>query len=469
MALLAAVLAGRLVAQGQVSLVVFVLVFGLVAVLMLVNPRAAIVTIILGVFSFDYAVSQGILPVMGRWTLDGLILLLFSRVILYKRRTTGLFFRSPIAKLLVIWVATVVLSAAANASPVVQLVLGLRPYVRFVLLYFCLLEFDWDEAFLAKCVRLMTLLFVAQVPISFAQRLLRLDPDYVSGTLPGTGTISVCAIGFFAGLTAYAVFAHRTRLLVPAAACLLLPVFAVARAFVIVTPLVVMYIIVRLLRRGARWNMVVVALSLGLIIANWGLLQGRPAYGSASAIDVLMNPRIFLPELWTEPYRAGQYVNVGRLAGLYLTMARISQSWRSLLFGFGPAVAQGSRFVSLRSAAYESLYWLGSRASQAPTSLAEWGVLGTLTFASIYVVNWFLSERFYRLAADPFWKAVAFGYSVFVAVALLSVVYTAPWGGTSTAFLFWFVGGVLQRIASERDIGETVDIASAASELKVTG
>ena len=450
---LASVAIGRFATRLSTGGILFAYLALPMAFLMVTKPRAALVAIILGVFFFDFGVLHGLIPVVGQWALDVLILLLASRLVVDKARTTGWFSHTFAAKGLVFWIAAVVLSAVANAAPLVNVVLGPRPYLRFALLYLCLLELDWDKAFLARCIRLITALFVIQVPIALAQRLAGWTFDLVSGTLPGTGLLAVCAMGFLAGLACYAALTDDRVAWIAAAACLLLSALAAARVFLLIVPLVFIYVMIRILRRRSSWGIIFASVTLILIVINWSALQGtmfRTTTGlDVEAVEVLLHPSYLLQELYAPVVvRGGDLRNIGmgRLTGVRLTWRFLSQSWSSLLLGLGPKIVAGSRFEALQSRMYYELRLVGADTSQLTTSLTEWGILGTVPFALIYVANLVMAERFYRSTDDPFWKATAFGYSTFVVMALFGTVYTASWGGTLMAFVFWFVGGVLERL-----------------------
>jgi hypothetical protein len=445
-------LAGWLVVRGLFQWILFLTLLIPVALVVLFNPKVALVIIILSAFSLEYLAGQGFLPSIALWTIDGLVLLLFVQLLLARGHSTGWFLRSLEFKLLLVWAAMVLLSAVANASSPLQVILGMRAYIRFAFLYYCILEFEWEEKFLSVCLKLVTFLFVLQIPIALLQKRAGLDVDAISGTIAAggsTGLLSVIVLGFIGGLTAYALFTQTTRSFWMGMALLVLPALASARIAVFLIPIVLIYILFRLHRYILRWQMILACLIVGLILVNFDRIQGSPIVQQYSAVDVLRNPRLLLDELMTPPVVSTGGASVGRFAGLSLTWSNINQSYKTLLLGYGPASAQGSRFVSLQSDLYIQLALMGGRASQLTRSLLEWGLLGTLTYVAVYMIILWKVEMFYRNIQDPLWKAAAFGFVIYGLAMVFLSAYTATWSGTVTAFLFWFVGAMLGKRALE--------------------
>ena len=443
--LAAIMLAGWLIAAGSASLVAIGIVLIPAALLMLLNPQSALITLNFAVYSFEYFVGLGWFPTVGLWAIDGLVILLFVQLMLFRRKRPGFFFRGPLFVLVVIWVGMVILSAAANGSSLLQFVLGIRVYVRFLILYFCLLEGDWEEQFLARSVQLFTILFLVQIPIALMQIQARLGYDEITGTLAasgGTGLISMVAMGFFAGILGYGVYSGKRSITLLSVSVLILPILATARAFAIVAPLVVGYAVIRLFHWKALWQVGMAVIVMSILLMSWSFRTGGVNY---RAVDLVRNPALYLDELLADPVEGTTGASVGRLRALSLTWLELSQSGRRLFFGFGPATAQGSRFISLQSELYERLALTGGRSSQLTRSLLEWGLLGTLAYGAIFAFMWMIAERAFKRLTDPLWKATAFGYAVFVPVALVLVTYTTSWSATASSFIFWFIGALLTR------------------------
>ena len=439
-----------MIVHGSPDLTLFTALVIPAALMIISNPRTALVLIILGAFSLEYLAGQKALPVMAVWTIDGLTVLLFSRMLLLKGQGTGWARGNKVFPLLLIWAALVVLSAANNVSSPLQIIIGTRAYFRFALLYFCLLEFEWSEKFLKTCLRLVLLLFFLQIPVAVWQMIAGWGIDRVAGTLDSTGTISLLAVVFFAASIAYASFSKRKRVIFIGLLFLALPVLATARAFIFIIPMVGLYLFFKLGRQQTLFQLLVILAGSAWILANWTLPGAGVLNSDLKAVDLLKNPFEFLVELQMEPVEGTTGASVGRLAGLQLAWERVAQSPQTLLFGFGPAVAQGSRFASLQSGLFESLALSGGRASQLARSLLEWGLLGTLAYTIIIIILWRKTESFYRQVQEPFWKAAALGHALLSVLMIILVTYTATWSATSTAFVFWFTGGVLHRVAAVR-------------------
>jgi hypothetical protein len=448
-AIFISLLSGWMILHGQFRMDLLVIIILLATEITLINPRVALVLIILGVFSLEYLSGRGLLPTAGVWAVDGLVLVLFVRLMLMDKERTGRFWRSSVLKFLLIWAAIVLLSAVANTSSPLQAVLGMRVYVRFALLYCCLVEFKWEPKFLKSCLILIGMLVFLQVPIVLLQKRSGLDFDVLNGTIAsggGTGQLGILAVGVSMGLVAYAVLANNQISLLLGVGVLILPVLAAARAYFLVIPIMLLFTYLRLPSKGAKWQFAIIFVVVALLISNWDRLQGYVSFGgNTSVVEAIKNPQVILDELSSGPVAGTQGATIGRFTGMQLTWSQISRSVKTFLLGFGPGAAQGSRFGSLQSSLFEDLALAGGRASQLTRSLLEWGVLGTLAYALVFGMLWIESEKCYRKFQDPFWKAAALCHIGFVLLGIILSGYTSTWSGTSVSFLVWFLAGALQR------------------------
>ncbi len=193
---------------------------------------------------------------------------------------------------------------------------------------------------------------------------------------------------------------------------------------------------------------------------NWDILQGRYTSISLSPFELIKNPSLLIDELLRTPTRTPSGLSVGRFAGLITSWDKASETVPSLLLGYGPATSQGSRYDFLQSSLYEELRLAGSRTSQATTSLLEWGLIGTCAYLVLLIYIWWQSEKAFHNHQDVFWKATAFGQMILGILMVGLTVYTTTWVATASAFLFWYMGGVLYRydIATTETIGKPKSI-----------
>lgn len=439
--------AGRMVVRGQFSYIVFGALIFLSGIFTFFKPRLIVVIILVGSFFLEYWVRQGFLPSAAQWGVDGLILILFSRLLVERSHLTGLFWKSPAFLGMVVWFVFMVFSAVANSTSAIQLVLGMRAYIRFMILYFCVLEFHLDMQFFSNAVKLLGLLILLQIPLQFLQKTQYSNPDLIGGSILGTGVLSVVVTAGFAAFVSYALLKRNLRILFLGLFLLAGPALANARAFVFIIPLVIGYVLFRFSSHIKRifWIVPIILSVMGVLLMNWTYLQGRSLYRGSSAIDVLTDSSAALEELWMDPVQGTQGASIGRLRGLQLSWERIQESPITFLFGLGPASAQGSRFTDLRSGKFEDLTLVGGKASQLATSLLEWGVLGTGVYLLMLLALWLQSEMHFRREKDPFWKSVAFGHAVLVLLVIGLSFYTNTWLATAPGVLTWFIAGVLRR------------------------
>ena len=197
-----------LIAGGGFKLLVFLIVSVAYVLAVMVHPEIGLLAIIVSAFSLEFLANQGWMPQEALWACDVLVVLLLTRMLFNNERTLGYFFHSLEFKILLIWFTLMIISSIANGTSMIDIFRGLRTYVRFILIYFCLIEYEWDEQFLAGCVRLITVLVLLQLPIVFIQKRAGYYFDDLGGTIgyKATGLMFLIVLGFLGGLWAYAAF-----------------------------------------------------------------------------------------------------------------------------------------------------------------------------------------------------------------------------------------------------------------------
>lgn len=450
--LMAAVFLGLLVTQGYFKTLFLGILLVVVAGLIFSNPKTALVLITLSVFSFEYLAGQGILPTAGIWAVDGLVIMLLIRLMLINRNFKGRFWTGVIFKLFLAWLLLVLASAVVNLTSPIQVIVGLRVYVRFILLYYCLLEYKWEPKFLKGCLILIVFLILLQLPVVFLQFNAGINFDGIAGTITdrgGTGELGMIAVSLSVGLVAYAIINNNLLALLLGMLILFVPIMGAARIFFFIIPFMLVFAFIRLPLKNGKWQFFIVLLGVSLLVLNWDLIGGRNSFGTQTIVDAVNNPEVIIDELLSGPATGTEGATIGRIAGLQLAWNQISGSVSTFLLGYGPGAAQGSRFSALQSQLFETLAQAGGRASQLSRSLLEWGILGTLMYALIFGVLWYETEKCFRNLTDPFWKASALGHITLTLLGFFLVAYTATWSATASTFLVWFVGGVLQNLQTE--------------------
>lgn len=414
------------------------------------RPAIALAALAVAVFSVDWLTEElGVLPHEASWIIELLIGALVLRA--FARRHTRGVRGAGIEWLLAVLLGLAVASAFGHGVPESRVVLGLRAHLRFIALFYALINLDLGRETWLQMQRLLLVLMIAQIPLAlFQYGVLGETDDKVFGSLRSTGVLSVLtAIVMTLLVSRFLEQRSRWPLLV-AVAFLPVPVLGEAKAFFLLGPLALGLLILPAFRRypvraavGLATTTVAVAISIvvyGSYGTNADLADLVRSGGSGLVIEEqerLLN-RADRDDLIATTSRAELAVSVslgGRLAAIARAREDVEQSPLTMLTGFG----LGSRTFTFEEVATGTSALLYS--APLATRIYETGYGGLLIY---WLVVFVVVARTWRLRHSPDveWRLAARALMPVAVLYLVSEAYTDT-GSDPLGFAVWALAAML--------------------------
>ena len=134
-----------------------------IAFFLLRNSEVGFILIMISVFFADWLFGAGIIPAQLTW-LPELVLIAYVFKIIATRKSL---IRTPIDIPILIFIGIGIASALLNGKTFVSTLLAFRLDLRFVLMFYILVNLDFDENFFKRMITVLSFLLVIQVPVAF--------------------------------------------------------------------------------------------------------------------------------------------------------------------------------------------------------------------------------------------------------------------------------------------------------------
>jgi len=341
--------------------------------------------------------------------------------------------------------------AAGSVSPF-QWALGLRQSLQFILLFYVILTYEFDERFLMIVIKLLLVIAFVCCPTSAVERyVLRFHEDLSGGLLTG-GAFAIFGMGSICLATAYGFrfgwLRWETIVVFSVFLTFLMAESKVAYLFLPVA-LFIQFVPDLWNGRSKRWIglFVVLGLSYGFSLkyaARFSVTMGVDLPRMFHLTEVTERPglvEIERPNTMVQAEAGFVQGRAGRITAVVYAWNHIRKSPVSILFGKGPGSASESYFAAGRGDL--ELGRISLHQSQAAKSLVEFGVLGTLLFLSMFAVLYARSFRV-RFHDAPFWQATAVGYQGVLSIYVMAMAYNQVWAIKPVSLIFWFLSACME-------------------------
>lgn len=207
---------------------------------------------------------------------DEILILTFTAVILLQKMLNGKlsFKKSPFDKYIIIFFLISIFSMFLNSSSFLPGVVGIRNYLQYALLFYCVLNVKITEKTIKLVVKTIIFIFLLQLPILTSQFFDALSKgsfsvDAVRGTFPGANNLSYTAlfpIFLFMGIKNFKFKGLANKLLLLGLIAVL--ILGQGRLAVILLPLILLYLLRRqiLFRFSTRGFKVVAVIGIFFIM-----------------------------------------------------------------------------------------------------------------------------------------------------------------------------------------------------------
>lgn len=347
---------------------------------------------------------------------------------------------TPIDIPLMLLLFLIILSSIVNGIPIISLGVGLRFYLKFLLLFYAIINLNLSETFFKRAILLLVVLILLQVPVVLIQFLHYGYADIVSGTLGFQSSpvmLFVCAGGatLFLGFYIY----HRRRPFIPLLSGILLipPLLGTAVASLVICPLSLIFASRKALlqhKRALGWAIFTITVVM-IIISLIGVkeyLDRAVAYLS-KAVEHELN-------LGYDSWNTYSGLAPSRSLSIVLAYQYAQKDPIHFLLGYGPGSASYSAGIEFQGYMYDpDIPWRNSLS----VGLIEWGGVGTFLYCLLLLLIWRMNQRCFYTTSSLYWKAVSFGFEGFWIVYLISIFYYVNWADNVSSLTIWFLAGAI--------------------------
>ena len=428
---------GFCIAQNNPFLLFFAF-FLSVRLFLFLKPNTSIYVILLSVFFLDWLRDMQLIT--DQFTLlPDVILLALTFKVLFLRWRDRKWVRTPIDIPVLLFIIAGTFSTLINRQHPVTTIVGFRFDLKYVLMFYLIVQLAPDERFFKRIFKLFMFLLLIQVPVAVIKSFKYGQGEEAIGTYAyHTGILStllpLAAICIFVGLY----FFHKSSFLY-ILGCLLFFLFSIIggkRGFVFFAVFLSGFLVWQAGWRNAVKTAVMTPFFLlGFLSAVYFVPELRPA------IEDPMHLLTFSVSYETMRSK-DDGAAAGRTAALMKSNEILRQNVFRLLVGFGPGSISQSFFQKYRGRLEDKIPIVYGR-SQLVTMSLEYGYLGVLLFLLCIIPFFRISDRLFRSTEDPFWKSLAFGFKGIVFTYLICMNYGVIFRMDVSGFIFWFFAAMI--------------------------
>lgn len=421
---------------------------GILAVVIFKYPQAGIWTVFISVFFLDWLNRTFfIIPRQITWLKDVAIFLLFLRTVPMVIRRHKLV-RTPIDLPVLFFVLVGIISTFINHSSPIVAFMGFRKALKYILLFYIIVNTGFNEQFLKKIVKAFIVVGFIQVPFAIVEyllwnpNLLALGPamnrwDFITGTFPrgGTGLMSLYLISIMCFLVAYLIYGgNKKRRTLFYLFLLFIPLpFAMSRASFIFLPFVIVFMFLKNIKKHfvSRFSYFVLfsLIFLGVVKITYPLT-------GYNLMNYLSNPQraIQMQSKYSEN-------NPGRINSIQIIYDELSNRDYGVILGAGPGQWSESYFGNYTGNIYQKFSLDFSGINQVASTLSEWGILGLIALFLIILQIYCMNSSFFATTKDDFWRVISYGFSGIIFLYVMSTLYVPLFYSDAGAFFFYTLTG----------------------------
>lgn len=461
---------------GKSGRLLFLLVFSGVAIIgaaasqNIVHPSAIFWLAFLGILGGIIILSNNVLAIsilaatvfLVRWLseviqiiprqitwLPELILIGLGLKVLVSAAKQRQFRKTAIDGPLMLLIVFGIISAFINGANFEVVILGIRNYFTYVVLFYVVSQLEFEELFIKRATKILVAVAFLQIPIAIGQRIMNISNpsgDVVVGTIGAnaSGTLSLfllMAVSII--ISSYLNKLVSARFLTISLIFLFIPmVINETKVTFIIFPLLVLFLVGHNFVASSNKKRALVPILLSIVI-----------FGSAAiGYDLLYtsfyqrSSSIFSESQISDA--ASSYTPQGtlnRLAVIDFAYMELNRPPLNPLIGVGLGNASDSFFKTGVGAYFEKYRNLNITSTFLARLMWELGYIGLAVFVYMVIKLVIIAERIYKHSQDPFRKSIALAFEGIVLIMAIGIVYSEAFTLGSLAFVFWFLAGCLQR------------------------
>jgi len=421
---------------------------GILAVIIFKYPQAGIWTIFISIFLFDWLNKTFfIVPRQITWLKDVAILLLFLRTVPVVIRRHKLV-RTPIDIPVLLFILIGIISTFINHSSPIIAFMGFRKALKYILLFYIIVNAGFDEQFLKKIVKAFIVVGFIQVFFAVSEYLLWTPSllnlgaamnkwDFITGTFPrgGSGVLSLYLISIMCFLIAYLIYGgNKKRKTLFYLFLLFIPLpFAMSRAAFIFLPFVIVFM---LLKNIGRHFIIRFSYFILFSLIFFGIVKITPFLTGYDIMAYLTNPQRMI-----QMQNKYSDINPGRISSIQIICNELLNKPYGSILGVGPGNWSESYFGSYTGSIYQQFSLDFSGINQIASTLSEWGILGLIVLFLIILQIYRMNSILFTISNDKFWRIISYGFSGIIFLYVMATLYVPIFYSDAGAFFFYSLAG----------------------------
>ncbi|MBN1155738.1 hypothetical protein JXB12_12540 [candidate division KSB1 bacterium] len=405
------------------------------------NNKVGLIIIFASTFLFNWLFGVlEIIPKEITWLPD-VIIFVFAAKALYiqaeKRQWRSTSFDLIMLLLLLIGV----FSALYNNVSFVTMLLGLRNYFKYVLMFYILRNIEMEEKFYRVFLYVLIVLGLLQIPITVVQTIFYGTygedvADQVVGTLgwKATGAMAILMTFMVSILTGLLIQTKNYLYLLGIIGCIFPVIFGSGQFGFYTIPLVILICLII----GSSFtiqNVIKAPIYLAvLVLLTWLAMNYHDSRYSGNIIDFFSSPSK-LVVLNDQLRKEGTF---GRYQVIKISHQLLLEDPVNFLFGYGPGNASESYFTKYSGKLDKEYEGRKIGGIQYTSIILEFGFVGLILFLLLYLQLWRFNLKLYNKLDSRFWRGISLGYNGILFVYLAGLVYNPVWFYDVLAFPFWF-------------------------------
>ena len=419
-----------------------------IAIVLLKKGDLGIILIMFSVFFADWLYGLGLIPSQLTWLPETILIILALKVVATKKRLIG----SPIDIPIVLFILVGFVSTFANSTSLISTFLAFRLDLKFVLMFYVLINLDFKERFFKQMIKVLIVLLILQVPVALI-KFLKFGQNEASigtyGTFGGalSAILPLIAISLFTGLYLFENEKPRGRYLLFIIGYLFFPIMAGKKGFIAFGILLVIFLAWQAKDYYLRRIIVIGLIALPCFFAS--------IYFIPALRPMLENPRY----LWeytvsysTRRFGPGEDAG-GRMGAIEETYKALTKDSVHIFVGYGPGRTIKSYFKEYdmrerRDIPVRIIYGFTHLVSTA----IEYGYLGVMLIFLLPLLFLFkMNIKFIKNTTDKYWKAISFGFSgILFSYLFIGLFYWELFRIDLAAFIFWFFAAVIFSVGKQK-------------------
>jgi len=419
------------------------------AFFLLKNHEFSFYIIMVSLFFSDWFRELGLIPDQMTWFPDVILFLLTAKVVILMitKKGEGLV-KTSIGVPILLFLSWGLISTFVNSGHIITTILGFRTDLKFVLMFFLLVNLNPEEQFFRNMLRLFIILLILQVPVALAKLPFYGQGEEAIGTYAVHGgtfstILPLVAISIFSGFYLFEKSQLRYIFL-----CLLFVLFSIVggkRAFVFFGILLFLF----LSWQAGRKHLIKLAsvapfLMIGFLACIYFVPSLRPAFKNPSHL-------IDFPLSYTTGYTRDTKEADGRFSAMAVTYNTLKKDPKSFLLGFAPGSMSQSFFKKYEGKYANSVPIFYGRTQFVLMSL-EYGFVGVFLFLWLFLPLFRANKKFFNDINENYWKAISFGFKGIWFTYLMGVFYGTVFREDILAFTFWFFAATIYCLGKQKKI-----------------